>query len=380
VTPVTLTIPYPWANAWDGATRHYPWAEEWKRYFKPRPYVPMDFTGTRIEATERSGQPKSFIFEPDVSSWTVTPLPSWELPEHRRPIITSPPRCQYGVLLSKYHEEWCSGCGDWNVTGLPEVVSGEGSECNSELPTPTLAKIKTDGMTNYALIVKTAQEVLRRSGRLPAWFGSDRKDALVEQIIWEVETEQSKKRLTGKWLRKLVTRVTRRVVRLDWYEERWWVKDEDGEDVRRSKSILRIHDPQSEATSEMSETSEDDEVVTPEEMADKGEIMENTDTRYHDPRLENLNQLTQSQLHFITDYVENLRRGLPFSVAQRVQFHRLMRQCNVEPQKTVLRCRHKGRSDRRLPVDDPRPCRVINPVAYPPTSLHSQIEEGNRLL
>jgi hypothetical protein len=245
-------------------------------------------------------------------------------------------------------------------------------------PPARLAGIKTDECRDYAAIVETARAVVKTSGRFPLWFGVDRQDALVEQIIGEALEAEVENPVKGKWLRKRVTKIARRIIHGEWDEERW-IETDDGKEVRRSKSTLRIVDPRAgreEGTvdGDATETSEGKNYIYPLNSVgvDVGGRLSGLDPVYQGgslcgyhatpkyknvvedrmiakidrdraPRDLRLRQFSQSQIDFMEWYVENRRQGKSFSVAERVQFLRLTKRCNVEAEKTVIECRAQGR-------------------------------------
>jgi hypothetical protein len=57
--------------------------------------------------------------DPDTSTWPVVAPPSSELPEHRRPVQVSAPRCEHGVI--NRNPRICSACGGWTFAGVKKI-------------------------------------------------------------------------------------------------------------------------------------------------------------------------------------------------------------------------------------------------------------------
>lgn len=198
----------------------------------------------------------------------------------------------------------------------------------------------------YKLILDTADKALTRS-RLPRWL----RDSLVDDIIAQALIAQAIKPVRGKQLARRVTRITRTIVRGQWYEARW---NADGR--RRSKSVLRIANPV---------LGEDGEWLSPLDTVGVdawgkltgfapvyrgGSVCGFSSTRKYQNIVEDrmiawldkqrryraLVQFLQGDnARFVIRYTSNRRLGRPASVAERVRFHRLKNKCNVRLSSTV---------------------------------------------
>lgn len=103
------------------------WGEASMDSLMPMPeksFVPKSdvrFTGTRQEATERSGVPQSLVFDPDTSSWTVVGPPKGTYPTLPWHVVAS--RCEHGVMIvnpeSAPKSHICQGCRIGLMLGVP---------------------------------------------------------------------------------------------------------------------------------------------------------------------------------------------------------------------------------------------------------------------